>query len=122
MITSLLVEDNVLFRQSFKEALLTYFPGMQVEEASDGREALEVVQQRSPQLIFVDLKLPGENGLELTKKIKQIDSHAKIVILTAYAAPEYHAAATEAGALCFAIKGSLDMEHVAGLIRELEIE
>lgn len=120
MVTTLLVEDNEIFRQSFKEALLTWFPSMKIEEAAEGVRALAIVQESCPQLIIMDLKLPGENGLILTRKIKQQCPETKVVILTAYAAPEYHRAAAEAGALCFATKGTLDMEDIAGLIRELQ--
>lgn len=66
MMTVLLVEDNLMFRQSFKEALLTYLPTLQIAKAANGLRALKLMQECCPQVIFMDLKLPGENGIELT--------------------------------------------------------
>lgn len=118
--TTLLVEDNAIFRQAFKDALLTYFPAMQVMEAANGVRALEIVREACPHLIFMDLKLPHESGLDLTKKIRRLCPEAKIIILTAYDALEYREAAAAAGAVDFAVKGSLSMEDIAGLIRGLD--
>lgn len=118
MATILLVEDNTIFRNAFRDALLTYFPAIRIEEASQGVRALEIIRECCPQLIFIDLKLPGESGLDLTRKVKQLDPEAKIIIFTAYDAPEYLAAAQAAGASHFAVKGSLSMEEIVGLIHE----
>lgn len=121
MVTTLLIEDNLIFRQAFKEALLTHFPAMQIEEASEGVRALEIIRASRPQLIFIDIKLPGESGLSLARKVKQLCPKAKVVILTAYDATEYLEAAAEAGVTCFALKGSLGMEDVATLLHEIRI-
>lgn len=121
MVTILLVEDNEIFRKTLKDALLEHFPAVQIEEASEGDRALELVRERHPQLIFMDINLPGENGLELTRKIKRIDPEAKVVILTAYLESEYLEAATEAGAVCFMFKGLLTTDEIVGLLQELDI-
>ena len=68
MVTALLVEDNVAFRESLKETLALPVPGDGVTEAGDGEEALRKIEACVPDLIFMDIKLPGENGLSLTKK------------------------------------------------------
>jgi len=66
------VEDNAPFRQTFRESLQTSFPAIAIDEVADGVEALQKVDPFLPDLIFMDIHLPGENGLELTRKIKLI--------------------------------------------------
>ena len=68
MFRTMIVETNAIFRQSFKEILCTRFAYIVVDEAGDGKEALQKVDIFRPDLIFMDIELPGENGLELTKK------------------------------------------------------
>lgn len=85
----LLVEDSTLFRQLFKEVLHNRFPSVEIYEAMDGREALEKVETTRPHLIFMDIRLPGENGLELTKKVKALYPAVIVIILTGYDSMEY---------------------------------
>ena len=66
----LIVEDSTLFRQLFKETLHNRFQSIEIYEAVDGEEALLLVETFRPILIFMDIRLPGKNGLELTKKVK----------------------------------------------------
>ena len=86
---ALIVEDSTLFRQLFKEVLHNRFPSVDVYEAIDGGEALQKVETLRPNLIFMDIRLPGENGLELTKKIKKLHPNTVVIILTGYDLAEY---------------------------------
>lgn len=119
MFKTLIVEDNVTFRQSLKAILDAEFPSMDIEEAADGTEALEKVHTFGPNLIFMDIKLPGMNGLELTKKIKGDHAGIVIVILTSYDLPEYRAAAEEFGADHFIPKGSSSREELLRLVQSV---
>ncbi len=112
MARTLLVEDNVTFRQSLKETLHSRFPLMDIIEAGDGVEALEKIKRSLPDLIFMDIKLPGENGLSLTRKIKIEYPDVVIVILTSYDLPEYREAAFQYHADYFITKASLSTEIV----------
>ena len=105
MFNTLLVEDNADFRHALSDILLSYFPLMGVEEASDGEEALGKVKHQRPDLIFMDIQLPGANGLEVTRQIKRVDADIVIVILTSYGLPEYRQQAFRNGADCFLSKG-----------------
>jgi CheY-like chemotaxis protein len=105
MFYALLVEDNVSFRHALSDILLSYFPLMGVEEASDGKEALGKVEYQRPDLIFMDIQLPGENGLEITRQIKRVYTDIVIVILTSCGLPEYRQQAFRNGADCFLSKG-----------------
>lgn len=105
MFQALLVEDNTAFRNSLSDILHSYFPLIGVEEAMDGGEALTKVEYLRPDIIFMDIKLPDENGLEVTKKIKLVYDYIVIVILTSYNLPEYRQQAFRNGADCFIAKG-----------------
>jgi CheY-like chemotaxis protein len=104
MFSMLLVEDNVSYRQALSDILITYFPLIDVDEAGDGEAALSRVEYRRPHLIFMDVQLPGVDGLEVTKKIKQVYNDIVIVILTSYDLPEYRQQAFQNGADCFLLK------------------
>jgi CheY-like chemotaxis protein len=85
----LIVEDSTLFRQLLKEALQDRFPSIEIREAGDGEKALQEIETSRPDLIFMDIRLPGENGLEVTKKVKAKYPNIIVVILTGYDLPEY---------------------------------
>ncbi len=123
MVTALLVEDNVTFRDSLKETLHTRFPAIGVTEAGDGEEALRKIEACVPDLIFMDIKLPGENGLNLTKKIKTAYPDVVVVILTSYDLPEYREAAFQYHANHFIAKASVStkiVEVVESILSGLE--
>lgn len=82
MTTVLLVDDHALFRQGLA-SLLSSQDGIEVVgQASNGHEALEKARELVPDLILMDIKMPGLNGLEATKLIKEELPHTRIVILT----------------------------------------
>ena len=112
----LIVEDSVSFRQLLKESLLARFPMMEVLEAGDGGEALKRIKAFSPDLVTVDIQLPGENGLDLTKKLKAECPNLKIIILTMHDTPEYREAAHQSQANYFISKGSSTKEEILTLI------
>jgi len=118
MFNTLLVEDNVGFRQALSDVLLSYFPSISVDEASDGEEALSKVEYRRPNLIFMDIQLSGENGLGITKKIKQVYDDIVIVILTTNDLPEYRQQAFRNGADYFLSKG--DDSCMEGILAQVE--
>ncbi len=88
----LLVEDSRLFRQVFKELLRTRFPSLEIHEATNGEEALRMTEKIGPELIFMDIRLPDANGLELTRRIKAQYPRTVLTILTGYES-EYREAA-----------------------------
>jgi len=104
MFNTLLVEGNASFRQALSDVLLSYFPLIDVDEAGNGEEALSKVEYRRPDIIFMDVHLPGESGLEVTRKIKRVYKEIVIVILSSHALPEYRQQAFRSGADCFLSK------------------
>lgn len=122
MCKTLIVEDSAFFRQLLKETLRSRFPSMDIAEAEDGNDALQKVESLRPHLIFVDIKLPGENGLELTKKIKVRYPDISIIILTSYDLPEYREAAREYRADHFLSKGGSTKEDILTLVQSIIAE
>ena len=104
MFNTLLVEDNVNYRQTLSDALLLHFPLIGIDEASDGREALSKVEYLRPDLIIMDIQLPGASGLDITKEIKRVYREIVIVILTSNGLLEYRQQAYRNGADYFISK------------------
>jgi DNA-binding NarL/FixJ family response regulator len=93
---------------------------MVVEDAANSEEALQKINRASPHLIVMDIRLPGVNGLELTKKIKKDFPGINIAILTDYDLPEYREAANQYGADRFFVKSAFNWNEVETLIKSLQ--
>jgi CheY-like chemotaxis protein len=102
----LIVEDNVFFLRFLRRTLSSRFPSIDILEATNGEEALQKTKMIPPDAVFTDLRLPGENGLELTKKIKAQYPNIVVVIITNYDLPEYREAAYQSKADHFLSKDS----------------
>jgi len=120
MLRILVVEDNKLFREAIKKRLEEDFPSIAVEEAADSEQAYQKINKASPHLIFMDIRLPGMNGLELTKKIKKDSPGITIAILTDYDLPEYREAANQYGADRFFVKSAFNWNEVEALIKSMQ--
>jgi DNA-binding NarL/FixJ family response regulator len=122
MYKALIVEDHAVFRQSLNLILSSRFPSMCIAEADTGKSALEQVQSFEPNLVFMDINLPDDNGFNLTKAIKSSHANTTVIIVTAYDLPEYRQAAREAGASNFIPKGSLSEESVLQIVETVIAE
>lgn len=112
----LLVEDHRDFRESIKGVLSARLPHAEVDEAVEGNDVIPKVEARLPHLVFMDINLPGENGLDLTRKIKQSFPKTVVVILTNYDLPEYRETAYRYGANYFLSKSSTNGQKLLDLI------
>ena len=97
MFNILIVDPNDPFRRSLKNVLVNRFPFVDIQEASDGRDGSAKVRGFNPNLIFLDIHLPSESGLDLARQIKIDHPEIIIVLLTSYDLPEYKAAAEKSG-------------------------
>jgi len=97
MFKILIVDPNNPFRQSLKEILMNRFPFLDIQEASDGTEGMDKVNKFDPNVIFLEIHLPAQCGLDLAREIKFHHPDIIIVILTSYDLPEYQTAADELG-------------------------
>ena len=116
---TLIVENNATYRGLLRDSLQSLFPSMMIQEATEGNEALQKIDALRPELIFMDIRLPGESGLQLTHRIKTNYPDTKVIIMTAYDVPEYREAATRCGASCFLPKDSLNLGQVETLVKSV---
>jgi two-component system uhpT operon response regulator UhpA len=112
----LIVDDNSLVRETTRIYLESKFPALEVNEAIDGNDAFNQIRRHLPDLILMDIRLPGENGLKLTRRIKELYPQIVVVIFTSYDLPEYRKAAFENGAALFFSKSSLHNRKLMGAI------
>lgn len=119
MPTVLIVENNDFFRRTFREILQMHLPTLDVLEASEGTEALLKIHTHQPEIIFMDINLPGTNGLELTRRIKTAYPGLVVAIFTNYDLPEYRESALECNADHFMVKDSLSGAEIAALVRSI---
>jgi DNA-binding NarL/FixJ family response regulator len=92
---------------------------MNIIEAADGTEAFQKIDPHAPNLVFMDIELPGENGLALTRKFKADYPEIIIIILTSHNLPEYLEAATRCGADFFLSKGSGTTDEIFELVKSI---
>jgi len=112
----LLVDDHALVRLGLK-TLIDDTPDIEVvAEASNAQEALDAIQQRHPQVVLMDIRLPGEGGLDATRKIASRFPEVKVVMLTSFADEELVMSAIRAGAVGYLLK-EVGNEEVLGGIR-----
>lgn len=111
----LLADDHALVRAGIR-ALLETLPGVEVVgETGDGLDAVDRVRADPPDILLLDITLPGLNGLEATDRITRLDVPTRVLMLTMHAAPEYAARAFAAGASGFLNKDSAFNELAAAL-------
>src|SRR5512139_1425053 len=115
----LIAEDNAAYRQSLHRVLAWRFPFMRITEAADGVEALHQALSRQYHLIFMDVRLPQGNGLDLTRAIKAVFGDSKICVITSYDLPEYRDAALRNGADRFMVKGDSTGEEIVAMVESL---
>lgn len=106
MISILLVEDHEIVRQGFR-ALLEAEPDLRiVAETGDGLAVLPLVASHAPDILILDLMLPGLNGLEIVRRANQHDPRLGIVVLSMHADPAYVRQALRLGAQAYVRKES----------------
>jgi DNA-binding NarL/FixJ family response regulator len=119
MFKILIVDPNDPFRRSLKQVLVGRFPFVDIRQASNGTHGLELVQSFSPDLIFLEIHLPSQSGLDLARQIKIDHPDIIIVILTSYDLPEYKAAAKESGVEHLIPKDAWTGEDMMALVQSI---
>ena len=118
MRTILVVEDYDDVRQMLK--VLLESEEFRVLEAASGSEALDVIRVHRPDVILMDLALPGFDGFETIRRVRGIDGfqNTPIVVLTAYTGPSTYETAIRAGSNYFMAK-PIDFDELAALLKEI---
>lgn len=115
MITVLLADDHAIVRQGLRRLLEDCRDIEIIGEASNGHEALRFIRQAQPNVVLMDLSMPGLDGIETTKQIMSEGLKTKIVILTMHATEEYAARLLQAGAQGFVGKEAFGDEVVEAI-------
>lgn len=111
----LLVDDQELVRYGFR-LMLQATPGMVVVgEAGDGAEAIAAAQLLSPDVVLMDIRMPGIGGIEATKRITNSHPNTRVLVLTTYDLDEYAFGALGAGAAGFLLKDTRPDDLVAAI-------
>src|SRR5579884_1168768 len=99
-----LVDDHTIVRRGIR-VFLDLEPEIQVvAEADSGEAAIKIAAEYHPDVMLLDLIMPGINGVEATKQVKQVSPNTQIVILTSYPDKEHVLPALRAGALSYVLK------------------
>lgn len=122
----LIVDDEVLERQALSLIILTKVKEVEVVgEAENGRKAIQLANQFTPDIVIMDIKMPGIDGIEAVKTIKHHHPHIKVIMLTAFDKFEYARQVMQQGVKEYLLKPARKDELVAAVrrvISELEIE
>ena len=117
-LTVLIADDHPLVREALHRALDVEEDMKVVAEASDGEEAIKLASELKPNVVVMDIVMPKVNGIEATRKIKEIAPDTAILILTAYDDDEYVLGLLDAGAAGYLLKSARGRDLV-GAIRTL---
>ncbi len=113
----LLADDNGRFRQLLRRLLEREEGITVVAEASNGAEALELAQRCDPDVVLMDLSMPGVDGLEATLELKARNPHVSVLMLSVADKEHEIAAGLAGGASEFLVKGTPTAEIVAAIRR-----
>jgi DNA-binding NarL/FixJ family response regulator len=106
MPTVILADDHAIVRHGLR-ALLETEPGLSlIGEADDGLTAVRVVEQLKPDILIVDLMMPGLSGLEVMRQVRKCSPQTRIIVLSMHANEAYVLEALRNGALGYVLKGS----------------
>jgi DNA-binding NarL/FixJ family response regulator len=115
MIRVVLVDDHAVLRAGLAQLLGASDDIEVVGTASDGREALSVVEQVRPDVVLMDLQMPGTDGVAATRSINEAGLGAEVLVLTSYSDGERIVAALDAGAVGYLLKDAEPDEVLAGI-------
>jgi DNA-binding NtrC family response regulator len=111
----LIIDDDSQLRQSFDKLLRE--EGYEVTLASTGEAGLEAISRRLPDLVIMDVRLPGMSGIEAFKAMREIDSKMPVIIMTAYGTTDTAIEATKLGAFDYLLK-PFDIPDILTLIEQ----
>jgi DNA-binding NarL/FixJ family response regulator len=106
----LLADDHTLVRAGFRRLIQDLAKIEVVAEAENGREALQLVQEHQPDMILLDIAMPGLNGLEVAARVREQFPQVRVLMLSMYLNEEYVWQALRAGASGYLLKDSADSE------------
>lgn len=110
-----LVADDAIFMRATIKQMLEANGHSMVGEASDGRETIEMFKELKPDLIILDITMPGMDGIEALRRIREMDAQVKVIICSARGQQEIIAQAIQYGAEEFIIKPFKEEKLIAAI-------
>ena len=119
MFKILIIDPNIPFRKSLSKIIHDRFPHIEILEASAGDQGLIRLKTSTPALVFIDIYLPDQNGLDLAKAIKTVYPDIIIAIFAMYDSPEYQSAADDSGVTYLIPKDDWTGEDILALVESI---
>lgn len=116
IISVLITDDHALVRHGIRDFLELQADLSVVGEADSGEAAVRLARELAPDVVLIDLVMPGIGGVEATRQVKQASPHSQIIVLTSYHEDEYIFPALRAGALSYILK-DIGPEELADTVR-----
>lgn len=104
----LIVDDHPIVRQGITSLLSNYEEFSVMGQADNGRDALRFVHEQTPDVVLLDIRMPGESGLDILKQIQDRQPQTKVLMLTSFDDDEYVMGALREGAQGFVLKSVSD--------------
>jgi DNA-binding NarL/FixJ family response regulator len=117
MIRVMIADDHAVMRDGVRHILERAGNFEVVCEASDGTQVIQLVREHSPQVVVLDLSMPGRSGLDLVRQLHADHPSVRVLVLTMHAEEQYVARAFRAGAAAYLTKESAATELVAALTK-----
>jgi NarL family two-component system response regulator LiaR len=117
MIQVMLVDDHELVRQGVAGYLQTYEDISVVAQAENGEVAVQLAREHVPDVVLMDLVMPGMDGVETTRKLRQVSPHSQVIVLTSYFKDEFIFPVLKAGAISYLLKDVKAEELVEAIRR-----
>ena len=116
-INILLVDDHSIVRRGIRTFLEAHPDLIVIGEAASGEEAIKLAADLAPDVVLMDLSMPGVGGIEAIRQIKKISPHSQIVVLTSFQEDEYIFPTLRAGALSYVMK-DIQARDLANTVRQ----
>jgi two-component system, NarL family, invasion response regulator UvrY len=113
----LLADDHTMFREGVKQVLSSTPDFVVVDEASDAAQVLEKADRSQCDVVVLDISMPGRDGIEVLKQLKQLNPHRQVLILSMYPEDQYAFRAIKAGASGYLTKNKASSELIAAIRR-----
>jgi DNA-binding NarL/FixJ family response regulator len=114
-VSVLLTDDQPLLRRGFRMILEAEGDITVAAEASNGEEAVDLARRYTPDVVLMDIRMPGTDGIEATKRITTADARVRVLVLTTFDLDEYAFGALRAGASGFLLKDVRPADLVAAI-------
>jgi len=111
----IIIDDHPLFREGLKTIISRDDRFKVIGEAGSGHEGLEITKKLKPDLVIVDISLPDQSGIQLTRDLRRLFSETKILIVSMHSKIDYIAEAFQAGATGYVVKESASERLLQGL-------